>query len=95
MRKISAPSAPSALSVAISPRLRSRKAPMAWAAPTPPTARAVNPTSVRNIVTCSTNRFSPGAASRRSRICQPASAKRAVAARLNAAMVLSGASATR
>ncbi len=49
--KISAPSAPRLLKIAISGRLRSRKAEIAWPAPTPPTARTVSPVRVRNIVT--------------------------------------------
>ena len=47
---------------------------------TPPTPSAASPTSVRNMVSCSTKRLMPGAASPRSRMFQPASGKRALAA---------------
>ena len=71
----------------MSKRLRSRKADTASLAPTPPTPSAVSPTRVRNIVTCSTKRRMPGAASLRSRISQPASGKACAASALKPSMV--------
>ena len=71
IKKTIRPSAPSDFRMAMSKRLRSRKADTASLAPTPPTPSAVSPTKVKNIPTCSTKRRMPGAASLRSRICQP------------------------
>jgi hypothetical protein len=85
-RKTKPPLAPSDLRMAMSLRLRSRKAVIAWPAPTPPTPSATSPTRVRNMVSCSTKRRMPGAASVRSRIFQPELGNSRLAASLNSAI---------
>ena len=71
--KIKPPGAPTLFKVAITGRLPSRNDLVAFATPTPPTTRAVRPTSVRNCEKRSTFRVSAGAAFARERIRQPAS----------------------